>query len=226
MTKDATAASSTSTIIAVLEDEVLNGTLGPGDRLDEQTLARRFNVSRTPIREALRHLSSSGLVEIKINQGSTVRALTTSDLIEMFQVFAELCGLGAQLGARRLNAEDIAELRRLNQVCADAAEAGDHDAFFVANQEFHAYLDSHCRNRYLLKEIDKIGKHLNAYRRFITTQPRRMAKSVEEHDHIIDAIEQGQEEEAHSLMRKHVNLLAGSAADVLMALEAKHSERR
>lgn len=226
MTKVAAAASSTSTIIAILEDEVLNGILRPGDRLDEQTLARRFNVSRTPIREALRHLSSSGLVEIKINQGSTVRALTTSDLIEMFQVFAELCGLGAQLGARRLSAEDIAELRRLNQVCSDTAEAGDHDAFFIANQAFHAYLDSHCHNRYLLKEIDKIGKHLNVYRRFITTQPRRMTKSVEEHDLIINAIEQGQEEEAHQLMRKHVNLLAGSAADVLMALEAKHSERR
>lgn len=226
MTKVATAASSTSTIIAVLEDEVLNGTLGPGDRLDEQTLARRFNVSRTPIREALRHLSSSGLVEIRPNQGSTVRALTTSDLIEMFQVFAELCGLGAQLGARRLSQDEIAQLRRLNQACAEAAEDGDHEAFFLANQDFHAYLDARCQNRYLLKEIEKIGKHLNAYRRFITSQPRRMTRSVEEHDQIVRAIEQGQEDEAHRLMRKHVNLLAGSAADVLIALEAKHSERR
>ncbi|WP_165814518.1 GntR family transcriptional regulator [Pararhodobacter oceanensis] len=222
MTKVAPAVSSTANIISVLEDEILNGTLAPEDRLDEQGLARRFNVSRTPIREALRHLASSGLVDIKPNQGTTVRRLTTSDLIEMFQVFGELCGLGAQLGARRLSSAEIDKLRALNQVCADAAEEDDADKFFRANLEFHDFLDARSKNNYLLSEIHKMSKHLNAYRRFITLQPRRMMRSVEEHNQIIDAIGKGDEEAAHILMRKHVNLLAGSATDVLIALENKH----
>ena len=91
---------STDGLVRLLEDDILNSILKPGDRLDEQSLARRFEVSRTPVREALRHLASSGLIEIRKNQGATVKRLTTAELIEMFQVMAEYEGLSARLSAR------------------------------------------------------------------------------------------------------------------------------
>lgn len=76
-----------------LEEEIFLGKLQPGTRLDEKLLAKRFNVSRTPVREALWHLASSGLVEIRRHQGAIVRQLTLVELVEMFQVMAELEGL-------------------------------------------------------------------------------------------------------------------------------------
>jgi DNA-binding GntR family transcriptional regulator len=207
-----------SMLTRLLEDEILNNTLKPGTRLDEQALANRFHVSRTPVREALRHLASSGLVEIRRNQGATVKRLQTGELIEMFQVMAELEGLCARLSARRMNAEECARLRELHDACAARASEGRHEQFFQANNEFHEVIYSGSRNAYLGAEIRKLANRLNVYRWYVTFQPRRMRHSVAEHLGIVEAIEAGEDEMAHRLMREHVDLLAGSAADVITAL--------
>lgn len=222
MTTELVQKASAANLVRILEDDILNGTLKPGDRLDEQALARRFEVSRTPVREALRHLASSGLVELRHNQGAAVRTLTTTELIEMFQVLAELNGLATRLCVRRLSRGEIKELRALNDVCRDCAEADDTEGFYAANIEFHVFIDRGARNTFLFDECAKLEKRLNVYRRHITFQPRRMENSVEEHYRIVEAIEKGEEDTAHQLMREHVDLLAGSAADVLVALEAKN----
>lgn len=213
---------SAANLIRILEDDILDGKFKPGDRLDEQALARRFEVSRTPVREALRHLASSGLVEIRHNQGAAVRALTTAELVEMFQVLAELNGLAARLCARRLSRNELKTLRELNDVCHERAEANDADGFYAANFDFHAFIDKGAQSKFLLDECEKLEKRLNAYRRHITFQPRRMERSTVEHYRIVEAIEKGEEDDAHKLMREHVDLLAGSATDVLIALEAKN----
>ncbi|MBW3095850.1 GntR family transcriptional regulator [Pseudohoeflea coraliihabitans] len=215
---------SAANLIRILEDDILVGQLKPGDRLDEQALARRFEVSRTPVREALRHLASSGLVEIRRNQGAAVRTLTTAELVEMFQVLAELNGLAARLCARRLNRSELKTLRGLNDICNQRAEADDADGFYAANTQFHAFIDKGAQSQFLLEECEKLEKRLNVYRRHITFQPRRMERSVQEHYRIVEAIEEGEGETAHQLMREHVDLLAGSATDVLIALEVKNRD--
>lgn len=212
---------SSSNLIRVLEDDILSGALRPGDRLDEQALARRFNVSRTPVREALRHLASSGLVEIRRNQGAMVRSLTTAELVEMFQVMAEMQGLAARLCARRMSRSQVKELRQINEACEQHANNDEHVQFFAANIEFHHCIENGAQNSFLMDENAKLGKRLRAYRWQMTFQPRRMEGSVAEHFRIVEAIEQGDEEAAHKLMRAHVDLLAGSATDVLIALETK-----
>jgi DNA-binding GntR family transcriptional regulator len=208
-------------VVQVLEDDILSGHLKPGDRLDEHALAKRLQVSRTPVREALRHLASSGLVEIRRNHGATVRTLTTAELIEMFQVMAELEGLSARLCVRRMSDEELVLMRRQNEECEERLRAGDHEGFFAANNAFHETIYSGSQNRYLQEEARKLRNRLNAYRRRITFQPRRMIRTVGEHWKIVEAIEKGEEENAHRYMREHVDLLAGSAADVLLTLESR-----
>ena len=216
------AESAAAGLVHTLEDEILGSRLKPGDRLDEQALAKRFSVSRTPVREALRHLASSGLIEIRRNQGATVRTLTTTELIEMFQVMAELEGLCARLCARRMTDSDLAAMRSQNELCDARARAGDHDGFFEANNIFHDTIYAGSQNVYLHSEARKLRNRINVYRRHITFQPRRMTRTVAEHWKIVEAIEAGEAEAAHKFMREHVDLLAGSAADVLLALEAKN----
>jgi DNA-binding GntR family transcriptional regulator len=211
-------------LVRLLENDILYSVLKPGDRLDEQSLARRFVVSRTPVREALRHLASSGLIDIRKNQGATVKRLTTAELIEMFQVMAEYEGLSARLSARRMTTAEIAELRSWNEECLARADKEDHDGFYDANNKFHDVIFRGSRNEFLQEESRKLRNRLNAYRRHITTQPRRMQRSVVEHGRIADAIVAGDEETAHSLMRQHVDLVAGTAADVFLTLESEISE--
>jgi len=215
---------STDGLVRLLEDDILNSILKPGDRLDEQSLARRFEVSRTPVREALRHLASSGLIEIRKNQGATVKRLTTAELIEMFQVMAEYEGLSARLSARRMTTTEIAEMRKWNKECDTLANKEDHDGFYAANNLFHETIFRGSRNEFLQEESRKLRNRLNAYRRHITTQPRSMQRSVIEHNRIADAIKAGDEDTAHSLMRQHVDLVAGRAADVFLALESEIAE--
>ncbi len=214
--------STAATVVRALEDDILQSVLKPGHRLDEQALARRFQVSRTPVREALRHLASSGLVEIKRNHGATVRALTTTELVEMFQVMAELEGLCSRLCARRMGEAELALIREHNTVCEERARANDHEGFFAANNLFHDVIYASARNQYLEQEIRKLLNRINVYRRHISFQPRRMVHSAVEHWKIVKAIEDGDEDGAHCYMREHVDLLAGSAADVLLALEASN----
>ena len=85
-----------------LEDEIVNGRLQPGDRLDEASLAARFNVSRTPIREALQQLVAAGLVQSEPKRGTFVARIGIPQLIEMFEVMAELEGMCGRLAARRI----------------------------------------------------------------------------------------------------------------------------
>lgn len=214
---------SADNLVRILEDDILNAVLRPGERLDEQSLARRFEVSRTPIREALRHLASSGLVDIKKNQGATVKRLTTGELIEMFQVMAEYEGLSARLSARRMTKEDVAEMRKHHEECAAMAEREDYGGFYETNNVFHDTIFRGSRNVFLQMESRKLRNRLNVYRRHVTT-PRSMTKSAYEHGRIVEAITVGDAVQAHDLMREHVDLLAGAAADVLLALEAEGIE--
>ncbi len=92
-----------STVHRQLEAEIAEGRIEPGTRLDEQEVAARFGVSRTPVREAFRLLAADDLVELRGRQGAAVRVIGVHTLIEMFQVMGELEGLCARLAARRLD---------------------------------------------------------------------------------------------------------------------------
>jgi DNA-binding GntR family transcriptional regulator len=200
----------------------------PGTRLDEQTLATRFGVSRTPVREALRQLASSGLVEIRAHQGTIVKQLTLTELLEMFQVMAEMEGLSARLAARRIEKEEIEALRASHEACQRHSKAGDKDAFFHENNELHDIILTASRNRFLIEKVQELRRRVNPYRRYVTKQPGVMEKSVDEHASFIAAIETGDGAAAHDLMRSHLNMLGGEAGDfiAIMSLMDSSAERQ
>lgn len=207
------------TVARGLEDDILTGRLKPGTRLDEQIIAKRFNVSRTPVREAFRHLDSAGLIDLRRNHGAIVKVLTIKELIEMFQVMAELEGLCARLSGRRMTDEERTDMRRAHDACNARAAAGDYEGFFAANNELHEIIYQGSHNSFLREQTRALRNRVNPYRRLITYQPHRMEDSTAEHEAVCTAIERRDGETAHRLMREHVNLLAESAADVITALD-------
>ena len=205
-------------LVKVLEEEILEGKLEPGTRLDEQFLARRFKVSRTPVREALRHLTSSGLVEIRQHQGAIVKSFTIPELIEVFQVMSELEGLCARLSARRMVERERQSLKKAHRNCIKRVEKRDHEGFFKANNEFHELIYAGSRNNFLDGQTRRLRNRLNPYRHYITYQPGRRENSVDQHEAVLQAILDRNGEEAHRLMREHVGVLGEAAADFIASL--------
>ena len=217
------AVSPASEIVGSIEEDLLIGRLAPGDRLDERSLATRFGVSRTPVREALQRLAASRVVLLQSRQGATIAQLTITELLDAFIVIAELEALAAALAARRLQREDREELRAAHAACASAAKAEDQAAFIEANDRFHARIIHASQNRTLQAEIRQVQLLTAPYRRRSTFQPGRMDTSVDEHHAVLEAVLSSDAEHASTRMRQHVNLLAQDAADFIHHLRQAFS---
>jgi DNA-binding GntR family transcriptional regulator len=202
-----------------LEEAIAAGRLEPGSRLDEQEIAQRFGVSRTPVREAFRLMAANNLVELRGRQGAIVRAIKAEALIEMFQVMAELEGLCARLAARRVSQAWRGEISEIHQRLVAAGETGDIDLFYDVNQEFHEAIYDASRNAYAADQTRKLRNQVAAYRRRVTRMPSRIADTVREHEAIMQAILAHDPERAHSTMRDHVNLLGDNLLDFLAAFK-------
>ena len=199
----------------VLEAEILAGDLPPGTRLDEVELARRFQVSRTPVREALRHLASAGLVQIRNRQPALVIALSAHRLIEMFQVMAEMEALCARLAARRISAGQLAELKAVHEQLIGISEMDEVEAFYEVNRRFHEIIYAASQNEFLAEQTAALRNRIGAYRRIVTNRPSRRRDTLAEHAEVLRSIVAGDEEAAANAMRGHVNLLGEKLLDFL-----------
>lgn len=204
-----------------LEQEIVTGVLAPGDRLDEVKLAERFNVSRTPIREAFQQLSASGLLELRPRRGAFVRTASVREIIEMFEVMAELEGMCGRLAARRISPEQAADLRAAMVACEAAVDGGDTDAYYYENECFHQIIYRSCGNSFLTSQAAMLHRRLKPYRRLQLRVRGRMKQSCREHQQIVDAIAGEQAEVADRLLRDHVLIQGESFNDLVAGLESE-----
>ena len=202
---------------AELEEAILRGELPPGTRLEEEELARRHGVSRTPVREVLRLLAATGLVELRARQGAVVAELTIPALIEMFQVMAELEGLCARNAARRIGRPALTQLAALHDSCTACVGDNDPEAFYAIDRRFHEAIYVASANRFLEDTTRALRNRVSPYRRYVTYQPGRMLDSVREHEAVLNAVRAGDAEAAHRFMRDHVSLLGDRFADFVSA---------
>lgn len=203
-----------------LEDEIVTGQLSPGTRLDEVSLATRFAVSRTPIREALNQLSTSGLIEMRPRRGAIVTPVTAENLIEMFETMAEMEAVCGRLATRRMSEEERQGLFDVHEDCRRAAEIGDVEIYYEENVRFHRaiYLGSH--NRFLANEVRQLRRRLQAYRRLQLRVRGRVAGSFAEHEAIVDAILDGDEERTAEALRAHIMIQGERFSDLLMTVSS------
>jgi DNA-binding GntR family transcriptional regulator len=203
-----------------VEADILRGRVLPRQRLDERELSDRYGVSRTPIREALQRLSASGLAVARGRQGLQVAQLSVADLLDALSVVSELEALASVQAARRILPDQRLRLEAAHDACDRAIEAGDADAFYDANIDFHDAIAGASHNRVLQDELRRLSLKTAPYRRAITFQPGRMLSSQPEHAAVMDAILRNEPAEAGELMRRHLSLLSGSIADFLHFVRA------
>lgn len=204
-----------------LEQAILTGSYADGARLDELQLAERFEVSRTPIREALQMLAASNLVELVPRRGAFVRHPGFVEMVEMFEVMAELEGLCGRLAARRMTDSLLEKLRMAESGCVSAKEASDPDAYYRANEQFHMLIYEASGNSFLSGEAKRLHKRLQPFRRLQLRARGRMMQSLDEHRAILSALEAGDAEAAADSLRGHVAIQGEKFQDLMAGYHAQ-----
>jgi DNA-binding GntR family transcriptional regulator len=187
-----------------LADEIVRGALAPGTALDETELARRFRVSRTPVREALRQLAASGLIESRPHRGSVVAQPSHEHLIGMFEAMAELEALCAGLAAARITPAERHALVSAHEDLRAMIQSGDPQRYHEINEAFHSTVYAGAHNRYLAEITLATRIRVQPFRRAQFRNLGRLAKSHMEHDLVVTAIMRGDREGAMRAMRDHI----------------------
>ena len=204
------------TLAEQIEALLLSGELLPGAKLDEQGLAQRFQVSRTPVREALRQLASTGLIELRRNRGAFVSEVTPEKLEEMFVAMAEMEATCARLAAMSMSPLERRGLQRLHERMGGMAADGEVEAFRAANETFHALIYQGAHNGILEDAVSGLRRRVAAYRRAQFRTAGRLASSHAEHEAVVKAIISGEPARAHAAMLQHVDLVGASFEKLIM----------
>jgi DNA-binding GntR family transcriptional regulator len=198
-----------------LENDIFSGRLLPGASLDEEALARRFSVSRTPVREAMLQLIQSGLVEKRPRQGATVAKTDISDMIRLFEVMSELEGICAKFAARRMTAQERAELVEVHEKSEVAFNANDQEAYYQLSRRFHLLVINGTHNQELIEMTNRLGIKLVPYRRFQLNYPGRAESNLSDHAVILAAIVAADTDLSAELFRKHTNVQGDVLAEYI-----------
>lgn len=191
-----------------IEADIFTGRLRPGARLDEESLASRFGLSRTPVREAILQLVYSGLVEKKPRQGALVAPLDLHRMVQMFEVMSEIEGLCARFAARRMSEAEREALAALHQRSRDLCESRQLDPYYEVNRSFHEAIYQGSHNDVLQEMARGLFTRLAPYRRYQLNHPARIDESFSEHAEVLEAIDAQDPDRAQAAMRKHVTIQA------------------
>ena len=194
-----------------IADEIAIGVFLPGERLDETVLAARFQVSRTPVREALKQLAITGLVLYRPNRGSVVTDMTPAQLDQMFEVIGELEATCARHAALRMTDAERNLLCDLHAQSRLAIQNQDADAYDTINRDLHTVIIQGCHNPVLIEIVTGLRHKISTFRRTQFRNLERMSASYEEHSVIVEALMARDVVTCYREMRAHL-LSARSAA--------------
>jgi DNA-binding GntR family transcriptional regulator len=190
-----------------LADEIVRGVLTPGAALDETEIAKRFNVSRTPVREALRQLVASGLVESRPHHGAVVARPSFERLTGMFEAMAELEAMCAGFAAERMSPLERQDLEAIHAELRLLSHQGNPERFHEMNERFHNAIYAGSHNDYIAEITLATRVRVQPFRRAQFRNLGRLAKSHAEHDRVVVAIMRGDRTGAATAMRGHIELV-------------------
>lgn len=206
----------------VLRDEILDLVLAPGSAIDEVQLAERFNMSRTPIREALVRLAAEGLIHTLPNRSTMVAPIDFLNMHAYFDALVLMYRVTTKLASQHHDAADLEAIREKQHHFAAAVQAQDALAMIATNAEFHLAISEAGKNSYftsLFKRLLDEGRRILRlyYQSYNDRLPQRF---VQEHEDIITAIEQRQPDRAEHLAREHAEQIVAQVQKLLV-----HGER-
>ncbi len=197
----------TEKLATAIADAILDGTFEPGMHLDEVSLAQQHGVSRTPVREALRQLTTSGLIDMRPRRGAVVAKATQEQVESLFVAMAEMEATCARLCALSMTPVERRRLQARHEAMTKLASGGDPDSYSDANVAFHSAIYSGAHNAALAEFALGLRRRVGPFRRAQFRMEGRLTRSNQEHDAVVRAILAGDAAGAHAAMLHHVSLV-------------------
>jgi DNA-binding GntR family transcriptional regulator len=178
--------------------------LAPGTWIDEQTLAKEFGISRTPLREAIKVLAAEGLITMKLRRGAYVTEVNRGDLEQIFTILSLLEGQAAKEAATKAQEKDLNELDDMHLRLEKAAADRNLDQFFEVNVRFHERIIAIANNPWMTGVIADLRKVLKLQRKDSLSRTGRLQSSLSEHREILKALLERDPIAAEQAMRTHL----------------------
>ena len=198
-----------------IESDIFSGRFPPGSLIDEESIAARFSVSRTPVREAVMQLIESGLIEKNSRQRAKVARLDVRRLLQLFEALAEMEGTCARFAARRMTTADKDELVHNHELAGIALQSGVDEDYFRLGRRFHALIIRGTHNNVWIDLTHKLVAPLLPYRRFQLRRDGRQLANQTDHEAILAAILEENAGAAYDLMRRHNTIQGDGLADYI-----------
>ncbi|MFC7787956.1 GntR family transcriptional regulator [Microbacterium sp. MAHUQ-60] len=209
-------------VIAALRQAILDFQLKPGQRLVERELIEQLGVSRTTIREALRELTSEGLVTVVPQRGAMVTAPSLDDAVDLYEVRASLESLVVQRFVERATDDEVTRLHdTVEDLAALASETDDIRAILAAKDRFYAVLIAGAGSSALQQLLEGIQARVQVLRATSLSEAGRAPEVVRELRAVVEAISARDAERASRLCAEHVRAAAATALSSLRQAEAE-----
>jgi DNA-binding GntR family transcriptional regulator len=200
-----------------LRTMIVFGKLEPGAVLVESDLCKMLDVSRTPLREALKLLAAQGFVELRQNRSARIAPLRIDGICDLFETMSSIERMTSELAAKRIAPEELTELRRLQDQIEGFGEAGDLGGYFKTNRQIHSIIAVAAGNTTLREIHELLFPRTERARFFALSSLRRWKESIGEHRAILEALEARQAKTAGRLMAEHVQHTGQEVVRILAA---------
>lgn len=171
-----------------LRQMLVEGQIAPGAKLNERELSELLQVSRTPLREAIKMLAAEGLVELLPNRGAVAVSLSEADVFNTFEVIAGLEGLSGELAAERITPAELAEIQAMHFEMMAAYTRGDLPAYYAINMGIHRAINAAAKNPVLTAVYTQVNARLQALRFRSNQDGEKWKRAVKEHEKMVEAL--------------------------------------
>jgi DNA-binding GntR family transcriptional regulator len=187
-----------------IRDMIIDGRLAPGEWINETELCQQLQISRTPLREALKVLATEGMVELVPRRGAHVAQLSNRELVDLFEALSGIEGLAAELAAARMSEADFEKLRQLQMRIEQRYKAKDRLTYFHDNHELHIAIVRGSGNSAIVEIHARLIARVRRARYQAILSEARWSAAVQEHAQILAALVKGDARRVGELMRQHV----------------------
>jgi len=191
-------------IYSYVTEKISSGTVSGGDRLVESELQKVFKVSRTPIREALRILTSRGLLEMVPGKGASIRRVSSEDIKGIYPILANLEGLAASMAAEPIRKETLAEMQSCLEQMENLNKAGKKRSYIEYHYRFHELYILSCQNPHLIQIIMDLRRQIYLYRLSHLYIPMAHSYSMAIHEKILQLLREKNKKEVEELVKEHM----------------------
>jgi DNA-binding GntR family transcriptional regulator len=187
-----------------LRQMLIEGVIAPGSKLNERELSSGLDVSRTPLREAIRALAAEGLVELIPNRGAVAVQLTEADIVNTFEVMAGLEGMSGELAATRITDTELREIKAMHYEMLAAYTRSELPNYYRLNAKIHEAINVAAKNPVLTQTYARVNARLQALRFRSNQEQNKWKRAVKEHEQMVGALEARDAQALRNVLQQHL----------------------